>query len=129
MGHGAQHYETLSTDVLFQMRNDDPGARQELYRRAVYAVILYNREHSLRERWFLSDRAIQALAGGRKEFIKLYKEAHTEEIEAHHREFSIQEGFNRKPGNPQIQDVVTIPTEATAFPWGRAPVEAGTSGE
>ena len=37
--HSAQHYETLSTDVLFQMRNDDPGARQELYRRAVYAVM------------------------------------------------------------------------------------------
>ena len=127
--HSAQHYETLSTDVLFQMRNDDPGARQELYRRAVYAVMLYNREHSLRERWFLSDRAIQALAGGRKEFIKLYKEAYAEEIEAHHREFSIQEGFNRKPGNPQIQNVVTIPAEATAFPWGRAPVATDTSGE
>ena len=129
VGHSAQHYETLSTDVLFQMRNDDPGARQELYRRAVYAVMLYNQQHSLRERWFLSDRAIQALAGGRKEFIKLYKEARAEDIEAHHREFSIQEGFNRKPGNPQIQDVVTIPAEATAFPWGRAPVEAFTSGE
>src|SRR5579859_270102 len=128
VGHSAQYYETLSTGDLFQMRNDDPGARQELYRRAVYAVMLYNREHSLRERWFLSDRAIQALAGGRKEFIKLYKEAHAEEIEAHHRELSIQEGFNRKPGNPQIQDVVTIPVEATAFPWGRAPVAAGTVG-
>ncbi len=129
VGHSAQYYETLSTDVLFQMRNDDPGARQELYRRAVYSVMTYNREHSLRERWFLSDRAIQALAGGRKEFIKLYKEAHHEEIEAHHREFSVQEGFNRKPGNPQIQDVVAIPSEATAFPWGRAPVEAFASGE
>lgn len=127
VSHGAQYYEALSTDVLFQTR-DDPGARQELYRRAVYAVMLYNREHSLRERWFLSDRAIQALAGGRKEFIKLYKEAHHEEIEAHHRELSIQEGFNRKPGNPQIQDVVTIPTEAAAFPWGRDSVEAFTVG-
>ena len=125
VSHGAQYYGGLSTDVLFQTR-DDPGARQELYRRAVYSVMQYNREHSLRERWYLSDRAIQALAGGRKEFIKLYKEAHAEEIEAHHREFSIQEGFNRKPGNPQIQDVVTIPAEATAFPWGRDPVAAGS---
>src|SRR5262249_2892484 len=115
----------LSTDVLFQTR-DDLGARQELYRRVVYSIMTYNREHSLRERWHLSDRAIQALAGGRKEFIKLYKEARTEEIEAHHRELSIQEGFNRKPGNPLIQDVVTIPKEATAFPWGRDPVAAGS---
>jgi len=128
VGHSAQYYETLSTDLLFQMRNDDPGARQELYRRTVYAVMQYNREHSLRDRWFLSDRAIQALAGGRKEFIKLYKETHAEEIEAHHRELSIQEGFNRKPGNPQIQDVVKIPAEATVFPWGRGPVTAGTMG-
>jgi uncharacterized protein (DUF1778 family) len=125
--HGLQYYETLSTDDLFQTR-DDPGARQELYRRAVYSVMKFNQEHSLRERWFLSDRAIQSLVGGRKEFIKLYKEAHAEEIEAHHREFSIAEGFNRKPGNPLIQHVVTIPKEATAFPWGREPVIAGTAG-
>jgi Spy/CpxP family protein refolding chaperone len=119
--HNSQYYETLSTDDLFATR-DDPGARQELYRRAVYAVMKYNQEHSLRERWYLSDRALQGLAGGRKDFIKLYKEAHAEEIETHHRDLDIQEGFNRKPGNPQIQDIIQLPKNATDFPWGREPV-------
>ena len=119
--HDARYYETLSTEALFDIRDRDPGARQELYHRAAYAVMKYNQEHTLRERWYLSDRAFQALAGGRKDFIKLYKEAHAEEIEAHHRELDIQEGFNRKPGNPQIQDVIKIPKEAIDFPWGRAP--------
>jgi Telomere resolvase len=114
--HTALSYETLSTDAL---DTRDPGARQELYRRAVFSVMRYNQEHSLLERWYLSDRAIQSLAGGRKDFIKQYKDAHAEEIEAHHRELAIQEGFNRKPGKPQIQEIITIPNEATAFPWGR----------
>lgn len=118
--HDAQYYETLSTDALFSIRDREPGARQELYRRASYAIMTYNQGHSLRERWYLSDRAFQGLVGGRKDFIKLYKEAHAEEIDAHHRELDIQEGFNRKPGNPQIQDVISIPKEATDLPWGRS---------
>lgn len=109
-------YEIVATDAL---DTRDPGARQELYRRAVFRIMQYNQEHQLSERWYLSDRAIQSLAGGRKDFIKQYKDAHAEEIEAHHRALSIQEGFNRKPGKPQIQDLITIPNEATAFPWGR----------
>jgi Telomere resolvase len=115
--HTALSYETLSTDAL---DTRDPGARQELYRRAVFSVMDYNQEHPLLERWYLSDRAIQNLAGGRKDFIKQYKDTHAEEIEAHHRALSIQEGFNRKPGKPQIQEIITISNEATAFPWGRS---------
>jgi hypothetical protein len=114
--HAAQSYETLATDAL---DTRDPGARNELYRRAVFCVMQYNQTHALAERWYLSDRAIQSLAGGRKDFIKQYKEAHAEEIEEHHRALSIQEGFNRKPGKPQIQDLITIPNEVTAFPWCR----------
>ena len=114
--HHAQAYESLATDAL---DTRDPAARQELYRRAVYSVMKYNQFHELGERWYLSERAIQSLVGGRKEFIKQYREAHTEEFEAHHREFGIQEGFNRKPGKPQIQVVVNIPNEAAAYPWGR----------
>lgn len=117
--HTAQSYETLSTNAL---DTRDPGARQELYRRAVFSVMQYNHEHPLSERWYLSDRAIQSLAGGRKEFIKQYKDAHAEEIDNHHRELSIQEGFNRKPGKPQIQEIISIPNEATAFPWGRSSI-------
>ncbi len=111
-------YETLQTNEL---DTRDPGARQELYRRAVFAIMMYNREHPLPERWFISDRVIQYVAGGRKEFIKQYKEAHADEIEAHHREMGLRESFNRKPGSPPIQEVVTIPQDATAFPWGRTP--------
>jgi hypothetical protein len=114
--HAAQSYEMLATDAL---DTRDPGARNELYRRAVFCVMQYNQTHALAERWYLSDRAIQSLAGGRKDFIKQYKEAHAEEIEEHHRALSIQEGFNRKPGKPQIQDIISIPNEVTAFPWGR----------
>jgi Telomere resolvase ResT/TelK catalytic domain len=113
-----QPYETMQTDAL---DTRDPVARQELYRRAVYTLMKYNQEHLPQDRWYLSDRAIQSVAGGRKEFIKLYKEAHAEEIEAHHRELSLHESFNRKPGHPPIQEVVIIPQEASAFPWGRQP--------
>jgi hypothetical protein len=123
--HDARIYETLSTETL-KAKRTEPGARQELYRRAVYSVMTYNEAHTLTERWYLSDRAIQSLAGGKKEFIKLYKEAHAEEIADHHRALSIEEGFNRKPGRPQIQDVVKIPKEATAFPWG-SHLSAGTT--
>jgi telomere resolvase len=114
----ARPYETLQTRDL---DTRDPGARQELYRRAVYTLMTYNREHPLRDRWFLSDRVLQYVAGGRKEFIKHYKEAHVDEIDAHHREMGLRESFNRKPGHPPIQEVVIIPQDATAFPWGRMP--------
>jgi uncharacterized protein (DUF1778 family) len=113
--HTARSYETVATKAL---DTRDPGARQELYRRAVFSIMAYNQEHQLSERWYLSDRALQSLAGGRKDFIKQYKETHAEEIEAHHRALSIQEGFNRKPGKPQIQDLIAIPNEPEAFPWG-----------
>lgn len=112
----ARPYETLQTSDL---DTRDPGARQELYRRAVYTLMQYNREHALQDRWFISDRAIQYVAGGRKEFIKQYKEAHADEIDAHHREMGLRESFNRKPGHPPIQEVVIIPQDAIAFPWGR----------
>jgi len=112
----ARPYETLQTNDL---DTRDPGARQELYRRAVYTLMAYNREHPLQDRWFISDRAIQYVAGGRKEFIKQYKEAHVDEIDAHHHEMGLRESFNRKPGHPPIQEVVIIPQDATAFPWGR----------
>jgi hypothetical protein len=115
--HTARSYETVATKAL---DTRDPGARQELYRRAVFSIMAYNQEHQLSERWYLSDRALQSLAGGRKDFIKQYKETHAEEIEAHHRALSIQEGFNRKPGKPQIQDLIAIPNEPEAFPWGRS---------
>ncbi|GCF11716.1 hypothetical protein KDI_52800 [Dictyobacter arantiisoli] len=115
--HTARSYETVATKAL---DTRDPGARQELYRRAVFSIMAYNQEHQLSERWYLSDRALQSLAGGRKDFIKQYKETHAEEIEAHHRALSIQEGFNRKPGKPQIQDLIALPNEPEAFPWGRS---------
>ena len=115
--HGAERFRTVPTD---QLVSKDPEASTERFRRAVYTVMEYNRTHQLSERWFLSDLAIQNLVGGSKESIKAYKAAHAEEIAVHHREFGIEPGFNRKPGNPRIQEVIQVPNEPSAFPWGPA---------
>jgi uncharacterized protein (DUF1778 family) len=115
--HASRSYESVKTKEL---DTREPGARQELYRRAVFSIMQYNQDHQLYERWYLSDRALQSLAGGRKDFIKQYKETHAEEIEAHHHALSIQEGFNRKPGKLQIENLITIPNEPEAFPWSHA---------
>jgi len=114
--HGARHYESLPTEKL---DTRDPDAYSERFRRAIYCVMKYNQEHSLADRWYLTDLAIQNLVGGRKESIKAYKAARAEEIASHHRELDIRPSFNRKPGKVRIQDVIVIPNEATAYPWGQ----------
>ena len=80
-----------------------------MYRRAVFSIMAYNQEHQLSERWYLSDRALQSLAGGRKDFIKQYKETHAEEIEAHHRALSIRRALIESLGSHRFRILLLFP--------------------
>ena len=53
--------------------------------------------------------------------IKAYLQAHDEEIEAHHQQFEppITPAYNRKP--IPIEKLITLPEQATEYPWGRMP--------
>jgi hypothetical protein len=59
--------------------------------------------------------------------IKAHLEAHREEIEEHHKQFEpeITPAYNRKPIS--IEKMITLPEQATAYPWGREPEKETTS--
>jgi len=75
-----------------------PEATNERVRRAVAAMMQYNREakHPM-DRWYIRAKEIKELVGGRGEIIAAYLREHQAEIEAHHKEFELTERYNLKP--------------------------------
>jgi hypothetical protein len=118
-------YERLPTSQLSRIKL--PEATEERLRRAVYTVMHWNASHSELERWYLNIATLQNLVGGRKPMIKAHLEAHREEIEEHHQQFDppITPAYNRKPIS--IEKMITLPEQATAYPWGREPEKETTS--
>jgi hypothetical protein len=116
--HDTTRYATLRTSQLADIKQLE--ASYERFRRAVYAIMTWNREHRPLERWYITTLSIQKLVGGRKDSIKAYQDAHQEEIEAHHRELEITVSANRKAET--IQSMIVVPEDPTDFPWGQ-PVE------
>jgi hypothetical protein len=59
--------------------------------------------------------------------IKAHLQAHRVEIEEHHKQFEpeITPTYNRKPIS--IEKMITLPEQATAYPWGREPEKETTS--
>lgn len=112
-------YESLPTSELSRIKL--PEATEERLRRAVYTVMHWNETHGELERWYLNIATLQNLVGGRKPMIKAHLEAHREEIEEHHKQFEpeITPTYNRKP--IPIEKMITLPEQATAYPWGREP--------
>jgi hypothetical protein len=89
-------FTQLSLDQLKAMRI--PEATTERIRRAVQAIMQYNREanHDL-DRWFIRAKEIKELVGGRGEMISAYLKEHAGEIEQHHQQFQLTEKYNNKP--------------------------------
>lgn len=118
-------YERLPTSQLSRIKL--PEATEERLRRAVYTVMHWNASHGELERWYLNIATLQNLVGGRKPMIKAHLEAHREEIEEHHQQFDppITPAYNRKPIS--IEKMITLPEQATAYPWGREPEKETTS--
>jgi hypothetical protein len=112
-------YESLPTSDLSRIKL--PEATEERLRRAVYTVMQWNGTHAELERWYLNIATLQNLVGGRKPMIKAHLEAHRAEIEEHHQQFDppITPTYNRKP--IPIEKMITLPEQATAYPWGREP--------
>jgi uncharacterized protein (DUF1778 family) len=118
-------YESLPTSDLSRIKL--PEATEERLRRAVYTVMQWNETHGELERWYLNIATLQNLVGGRKPMIKAHLEAHRAEIEEHHQQFDppITPAYNRKP--IPIEKMITLPEQATAYPWGREPEKETTS--
>ncbi len=118
-------YERLPTSQLSRIKL--PEATEERLRRAVYTVMRWNASHGELERWYLNIATLQNLVGGRKPMIKAHLEAHREEIDEHHQHFEppITPAYNRKPIS--IEKMLTLPEQATAYPWGREPEKETTS--
>jgi hypothetical protein len=117
-------YESLPTSELSRIKL--PEATEERLRRAVYTVMHWNETHGELERWYLNIATLQNLVGGRKPMIKAHLQAHREEIEEHHQQFDppITPAYNRKPIS--IEKMITLPEQATAYPWGREPEKETT---
>jgi hypothetical protein len=113
--HDTTRYATLRTSQLADIKQLE--ASYERFRRAVYAIMQWNKEHRPLERWYITTLSIQKLVGGRKDSIKAYQDAHQEEIEAHHRELEITVSANRKAET--IQSMIVVPEDPTDFPWGQ----------
>ncbi|GCF11390.1 protelomerase family protein [Dictyobacter arantiisoli] len=118
--HDTTRYATLRTSQLADIKQLE--ASYERFRRAVYAIMQWNREHRPLERWYITTLSIQKLVGGRKDSIKAYQDVHQEEIEAHHRELEITVSANRKAET--IQSMIVVPEDPTDFPWGQPAEES-----
>ena len=114
--HDPTQYAGVMTAELAKIKV--PEASQERFRRAVHTLMAWNADHRPLERWYITVLPIQKLVGGRKEAIKAYLDAHQQEIEEHHQALGIVPLANRK--SEAIEDVVKVPDEPTAFPWGYA---------
>jgi hypothetical protein len=115
--HDSEQYVSVKTSELRKKKAEE--ASMEKFRRAVWTIMQWNETHSLLERWYLATLAIQELVGGDKKLINAYLDAHAEEeIEAHHQQWEIKPSANRK--HQSIQEMILVPEEPIAFPWGRA---------
>lgn len=99
-------FTQLSLSQLKAMRI--PAATHERIRRAVEAIMQYNRaaQHDL-DRWYIRIKEVKELVGGRGEIIAAYLKDHQSEIEQHHQEFHLTEKYNQKPFG--ITEVVHLP--------------------
>jgi hypothetical protein len=118
--HDSERYVAMPTSKLAGMKVPEAGT--ERYRRAVYTLMQWNEGHRPLEQWYITPLSIQKLVGGRKDAINAYLDAHRDEIEEHHRKLEIKPSYNRKA--EPITEMITIPEEPTAFPWGTATAEA-----
>jgi len=125
--HDTARYAAIPTSKLASIKI--PEASQERFRRAVYAIMQWNKQHDKQplQQWYITTLAIQNLVGGRKEAIKEFQEAMLDEIEEHHNELGIKANFNRKPVS--IKEMITVPENPLDYPWGKQvePEEAPVS--
>lgn len=115
--HDTARYAAIPTSKLASIKI--PEASQERFRRAVYAIMEWNKAHEKQplQQWYITTLAIQNLVGGRKEAIKEYQEAMRDEIAEHHQQLDIHANFNRKPVS--IREMITVPEEPEKYPWGK----------
>lgn len=75
-----------------------PAATTERIRRGVAAIMDHNQKatHEL-DRFFIRQKEIKLLVGGRGELITEYLDQHQDEITAHHTQFKLTEKYNNKP--------------------------------
>lgn len=94
-------YDTVNFASLTLKQLKDlhiPEATNERCRRAVVAIMAYNQQatHEL-DRWFIRQKEIKELVGGRGDLITAYLKEHEAEIAAHHTQFKLNEKYNSKP--------------------------------
>lgn len=113
-------YASMTTTQLKSHRTAE--ATQEHLRRAVYSAMQFNAQMKAQGRendlWFLSTFFIHRLTGSRRATIAEYLDLHHDEIQAHHEEYHLHAGLNRKATQPDPSIVMDNPL---SYPWGRAP--------
>ncbi|GHO70509.1 hypothetical protein KSC_094010 [Ktedonobacter sp. SOSP1-52] len=89
------HFAVMPTSQLSRYRQE--GATKERLRRAIYAIMQWNRANEPRRRWFLNVSLVKALAGGRKDLIGAVLKEHQAEVDQHHQELNIPRGITNIP--------------------------------
>jgi len=98
-------YSTLTTSEL--QRTHTMDAATEKWRRAVDAIIAYNNSVESPElRWYINPAVIVDLVGGKPAIIANYLKTRPD-VEAHHKQYDLKVGYNRRAVN--IKDRVTVP--------------------
>lgn len=109
------HFAVMPTSQLSRYRQE--GATKERLRRAIYAIMQWNRANEPRRRWFLNVSLVKALAGGRKDLIGAVLKEHQAEVDQHHQELNIPRGYNKH--TELVQEDIQLPEEPEAYPWNR----------
>jgi hypothetical protein len=98
-------------------------AARERVRRAIYAIMEWNKTHRPVEQWFITVLPLQNLVGGRKEFIQQCLVEFQEDIDAHHQAYGIVRTYNRKPES--IDEMIELPEHGEEYPWFAEPQTSG----
>jgi len=94
--HSGTDYSILSLEQLSKIKT--PDASTERFKRAVDAIMAHNQAQTdPLHLWYIQSAVVRELVGGRNEAVQLYLETRKEEIEEHHKQFSLTSKQNRKP--------------------------------
>src|ERR1700674_3308674 len=118
--HAGKDFAGMTTSQLTNTKH--PEAAKERIRRAVVALAAYNEQAVVAERWYITPRTVQQLAGARYPIVEEYFKEHQAEIDALNAKYELNQRYNSKAYS--VKTVVTIPENVEAPEEAPEPVEA-----
>lgn len=114
-GKARKQSEDLTTVLTENLLNDQtysthPGRAEELTKRAIRAIKLYNSTIATEnaDRWYISQSAIVALTRSRPSTVGEVLEQFKDEVETHNQTYDLNKYSNRKRGKPSIEQTIDL---------------------